>query len=83
MSMKNRDTWQFAHKYCGKQFLIFGLIMLPLSAAAMYLSVGAAQDTIGFIGGAICFVQTIPMIVSIVLTEKALRNSFDSDGNRR
>ncbi len=25
MSMKNKDTWEFAHRYCGKIWVICGL----------------------------------------------------------
>ena len=35
MSMKNKETWIFAHTYCGRLWLISGLIMLPLSVAPM------------------------------------------------
>ena len=35
MSMKSQETWDFAHRYFGKLWFILGLILLPLSAAAM------------------------------------------------
>ena len=35
MSMKNRDTWEFAHRYCGRIWYISGLILLPVSVAGM------------------------------------------------
>ena len=28
MSMKNRDTWEFAHRYCGKLWYMWGGILL-------------------------------------------------------
>ena len=31
MSMKNKDTWEFAHKYCGKLWLKIGWIMFVVS----------------------------------------------------
>lgn len=36
MSMKNRDTWVFAHNYCGKIWFFGGLILLPVSTIVMY-----------------------------------------------
>ena len=37
MSMKNKDTWKFAHKFCGRIWFICGLIMLPASVVALVL----------------------------------------------
>lgn len=56
MSMKNKETWKFAHKYCGKIWCISGLV---------------------------CFVQLIPLIGSIIPTERALKRNFDENGNRK
>lgn len=33
MSMKNQETWDFAHRYCGKLWLILGWFMIILSFA--------------------------------------------------
>ncbi len=82
MSMKNEDTWIFAHKYCGKIWLISGLIMLPLSIVAMLLVVGGSEDVVGTIGVILCNIQIISIIVSIILTEKALKKTFDKNGNK-
>ena len=30
MSMKNKDTWEFAHKYCGKLWYVWGMILLSM-----------------------------------------------------
>ena len=81
MSMKNRDTWEFAHKFSGRLWLIFGLILLPVSVAALYL----IQKRLGF-GTALLIVlgvQLIPLAGSIILTEIALRIKFDENGERR
>ena len=82
-SMKNEDTWVFAHKYCGKIWCICGLVMLPLSVIIMVLTIGKTKDIIGTVGSVICFIQMIPLIGSIFLTEKALKKTFDENGNRR
>lgn len=31
ISMKNKDTWEFAHRYCGKLWYVCGLILLPIT----------------------------------------------------
>ena len=82
-SMKNKDTWQFAHRYCGKIWKIGGWILLPVSALTMIGTVGKSEDCIGTVGLLICAVQIAALIGSIILTEKALHSTFDSNGNRR
>lgn len=83
MSMKNRDTWKFAHKYLGKLWYICGLIFLPLSIILMLFVIGQSEDIVGNFGTIICAVQLILLIGSIFLTENALKKNFDKNGNKR
>lgn len=83
MSMKNRDTWDFAHKYFGKIWYICGLVLLPFSIILMFFVLGQNKDVIGFLGIILCFIQIIPLIGSIFPTEKALKKNFDKNGNRQ
>ena len=83
MSMKNKDTWIFAHKYCGKIWFISGLIMLPLSVIVMMFVFGELENVVGTVGAVLCGIQFIPILISIILTEKALNKTFDKNGIRR
>ena len=83
MSMKNKDTWAFAHHYCGRLWYCGGWMLLPVSVLVMALVAGKPQDVVGTAGGILCEVQLIPLIGSIVPTEIALRKNFDKNGNRR
>lgn len=83
MAMKNRDTWTFAHKYCGKIWYICGWILLVVTIPAMLPVMKADEDTVGNVGTVLCLLQIIPLILSIVPTELALRKNFDKDGRRR
>ena len=83
MSMKNKDTWIFAHKYCGKIWFISGLIMLPLSVIVMMFVFGGLENVVGTVGAVRCGIQFIPILISIILTEKALNKTFDKNGIRR
>jgi len=83
MSMKNKDTWIFAHKYCGKIWFISGLIMLPLSVIVMMFVFGGLENVVGTVGAVLCGIQFIPILISIILTEKALNKTFDKNGIRR
>ena len=60
MSMKNQDTWVFAHHYCGKIWYICGLILLVVSLIVLLLVMGKSNDAIGNVGGIRCVFQMIP-----------------------
>ena len=83
MSMKNKETWEFAHHYCGKLWLIIGCIMLVPSVIAMLFVIGKDESVIGTFGGILCVVQLVFLIGSIFPTEIALKNNFDKHGNRK
>lgn len=83
MSMKSKETWEFAHKYCGKIWYVCGLILLPITVLFLLLIIGKSEDYVGMAGGIICGVQLIPLIGSIFPTEIALKKHFDKNGRKR
>lgn len=83
MSMKNKDTWSFAHKCCGRIWCVCGSVMLPISIVVMLAVIGKSEDVVGIVGGVLCGIQMIPVIGSLFPVEKALRKAFDENGNRR
>ncbi len=83
MSTKNRETWAFAHQYCGRLWFRWGLGMLPVSVIAMCLCLNKDMDTIGNMGGAVCMVQCVILVLTILPTERALKKQFDREGRRR
>ena len=50
MSMKNQETWQLAHRVCGRYWFICGLILLPLSVLPMLFVINRGTETIGMTG---------------------------------
>lgn len=83
MSMKNEDTWKFAHDYCGRLWYKIGLIMLIPSVLVQLPFVKSSTDTIGIMTVVLETVQICVMIASIFPTERALRKTFDKYGNRK
>lgn len=83
MSMKNKDTWEFAHHYCGRLWIIIGGIMIVPSVISMLFVIGKDIGTVGSFGGILCFVQLAFLIASIFPTEWALKKNFDKHGNRK
>ena len=45
--------------------------------------IGKSEDVIGIAGSILCMVELVPLVYVIVPTEKALKQTFDSRGNRR
>lgn len=83
MSMKNKETWQFAHNYCGKLWYNLGRILVPLSTLPMLFVIGKDKDTIGYFSLIFLGIQMVCLIGSIIPTERALKKTFDKNGIRR
>ncbi len=82
MSMKNQETWQFAHQYIGRLWKICGLLVLLISVAVMFSVRGKDIVAVSTIGGLFCVIQIIVMICTMIPTEIALKKNFDEYGNR-
>lgn len=76
MSMKSKETWKFAHKYCGKIWFVCGWILLPISGAPFLFLVGKNEDIIGTLGGIICIVQMVVMTASILPHRNSVTKAF-------
>ena len=75
-SMKNMDTWKFAHEYCGKLWWKIGWTMLIVSIVVQIPFVHSSEDVIGKLGVVLCVVQLIVLLGSIIPTEIALKKKF-------
>ena len=82
-SMKNMDTWKFAHDYCGRLWWKLGVIMFILSVLIHIPFYQSNEKTIGITGCILVTIQCIVLIVSIFPTESALKRTFNDDGTRR
>lgn len=81
MSRKNKDTWQFAHHYCGGLWCIFGIALLIISSgSAIYLN-SINKTTFDSFNPVFIIGEIIVMLLTILLTEIALRKNFDKNGN--
>ena len=79
MSMKNIDTWKFAHMFIGKILIFVGLALLVISVIAILFAGEAAVRN----GAFFLIVHILAFVVSIIVTEMALKKKFDSKGNRK
>ena len=82
-SMKNKETWRFAHQYSGKIWHRSGLALLPVSIVVMLFVYGKSVDMTGIAGLIIVIIQMVVMICAIPFTEEALKRNFDDLGRHR
>lgn len=83
MSKKNKDTWAFAHDYCGRLWLKLGFMLLVPTVIVQIPFVKADENVVGIVTILIEAIQLTVLIGSIVPVEKALKRTFDESGNRR
>lgn len=83
MSMKNEETWEYAHRFFGKLWFRFGIAVGLISIIVLFFFIGKDKDTVGFAGMIICYVQLVAMLLPVIPTELALRRRFDKYGNRK
>lgn len=78
-SMKNQQTWDFAHRHIGKNWVTWGVAAL-VATVAVLLAVRADAEYV-LIG--LMTAQLAVLIVSIFPTEAALKKKFDEYGSPR
>lgn len=78
-SMKNQQTWDFAHYHAGRIWTYVGLITLGASVLAL-IFVPLQKDNV-LIG--LSLVQTAILIICIFPTQVALKRNFDEFGYPR
>lgn len=82
-SMRNRDTWRYAHHMIGMIWFISGIILLPVSVGGMLFWIGKSTSVVGRAGAIICGIQLAVLLIGIIPTELALKRRFDRSGRRR
>lgn len=76
MSMKNQNTWKFAHKYIGKLWKVCGWPVLLMSTAAMLFVFEKNIIVVSIIGGAVCVIQILIMICTMIPHRNCAQKEF-------
>lgn len=82
-SMKNQDTWRFAHLHCGRLWWRLGLVILIITVAVHIPFYNSDENLIGTVSTVVMVIQTIVLLVSIIPTEIALKKTFNEDGTKK
>ena len=83
MSVKNDDTWRFAHEYCGRLWLIIGLVLFAVTMVFMVLSMNMDPERVAFISGILMMIYVVPLLATVAATESAMKKTFDTRGKRK
>lgn len=83
MSMKNEDTWKYAHAVAGKFWWKWGWVALAVAVVPMLFVLGQPEEITAAAGLILMCVLMIPILAVIPHTEKALRSTFHKDGSRK
>ena len=83
MSMKNRDTWDFAHKYLGDLWFKLGVPMLAVTSVVSLVVFRETNEKIMFWCTVIVVIHIAVMALPVYFTEKALKANFDENGKWR
>lgn len=83
LSMKNTDTWRFAHEYAGRLWWKVGLIMAVPSLLSHIPFYNSGEDALGVLGLVVMLLQCIVLVATIFPVENALNKTFNRDGSRK
>lgn len=78
-SVKNQETWEFAHRHCGRVWCIGGSVLMlfaMLVMLVMFLALGQSNSTVEALGAIICTLEFGMMVYGAVPTERALERKF-------
>ena len=83
LSTINKDTWIFAHEYCGKLWLKVSIAFILASIVIMLCLIKTDQRVFVAVGFVIFIAEFVTLFFTINKTEKALADNFDIKGNRK
>lgn len=75
-SMKNQETWDFAHETCGKLWVRLGKLSFLPALLAAALTFGCGIETVSVVSVVVVTIQTLALIGSIFPVERALKRKF-------
>lgn len=83
LSMKNADTWAFAHACCGRVWWKIGWISLALSVLGQLPFAKAGEETLETLALVMVLAQSFVLLGTVVYVQRELKQAFDERGRRR
>jgi hypothetical protein len=75
-SMRNQESWDFAHSMCSKRFPPWCLMVFAASEAALFIGYAVSRDTAWLVGEIMVFAQIAALLLMLLPIEKALKDKF-------
>lgn len=82
-SMKNQETWNFAHEYCGRIWKNAGAVTLVISLLISLAVFFMDEVGFGYLSLILEHLQLVILIGSLYPVERALKKNFDNEGKRK
>ena len=67
----------------GKLWFRLEWLLIPISVIPMLFVIGKGEDIVATVGSIVMVIDLLILIAPIFPTEKALKKTFDKDGNRK
>lgn len=83
LSMKNADTWAFAHACCGRVWWKIGWISLALSVLGQLPFAKDGEETLETLALVMVLAQSFVLLGTVVYVQRELKQAFDESGRRR
>lgn len=83
MSMKNKDTWDFANKAIGKLWFKLGIELFIITVICVTVMLGVNKELLGKYGLVLFYLQIAVLILSIFPVERKLKENFNKNGTRK
>ena len=80
-SMKNEQTWRFAHEKCGRIWTWTGAILLVVSVVLSVLLWLKGGEALTRFTTSYSMAQVVVLVLTIVPVERSLKKHFDENGN--
>ena len=78
-SMRSIETWQFAHRYCGRFSFRSGWLLVIVGFAVQIPVFGESTVTVGLVALAVFVLEVFMMFLTFFRTEEALRKEFGEE----
>jgi len=76
-AMTNEETWNFAHKYGGKLWIVLGIIMSVVIVLCMLIAININELIVGIIALIISMIELLVFIFSFSIIKKNIKKKFN------
>jgi ACR3 family arsenite efflux pump ArsB len=76
LSMRSKESWDYAHKLCAKLFPRYNLILLIASEIVLFIGYAISKDHVMIIAICLLVIQTVLVFLMCIQIDRALKEKF-------